>query len=70
MLSKLKVHLLSLALIVPQIIMAQGGQDFLRSTGKIYVVVAVICILFLFIVLFLFRIQRKISQIEKKLNNE
>jgi len=70
MLTKLKVQLLTLLFILPQLLSAQESEDFLRSIGKIYVVVAVICILFLAIVLFLFRIQRKISQLEKQLNNE
>ena len=43
-----------------------NGDDFLRSTGKIYSVVAVILILFLFIVFYLVYLDRKISQIERQ----
>jgi uncharacterized membrane protein YkvI len=41
--------------------------DFARSTGKIYTVVAVILILFLGIAIFLFRLDKKISDLEKKI---
>lgn len=43
---------------------AQGGDDFLRSAGKIYAVVAVVLVLFLGIVLYLIRIERKIKNLE------
>lgn len=45
---------------------SQGsGQDFLRSTGKIYVVVAVLAVIFLLIVAFLIYLERRISKLEK-----
>lgn len=49
---------------------AQGSEDFLRSTGKIYVVVAVIVITFLGIVAYLFYIDRKLNKLEEQINNE
>lgn len=70
MLEKLRPSLLLSLLLIPQFLLAESGQDFLRSTGKIYVVVAVICLLFLGIVLFLVRLDSKISKLEQKLNNE
>lgn len=44
--------------------------DQFRADGKIYVVVAVIAIVFLGISLYLVYLDRKISKIEKSLNKE
>ena len=41
--------------------------DVMRQNGKIYVVVTVILLLFSGFVLYAFRIDRKISQLEKEL---
>ena len=70
MLEKIRPGIILSLLLLPQFIFAESGDDFLRSTGKIYVVVVVICILFLAIVLFLARLDSKIKKIEKILNNE
>jgi CcmD family protein len=40
--------------------------DLMRSNGKIYVVVAVLVIIFIGIVLYLIRLDRKISRLEKR----
>ncbi len=45
-------------------------HDFMRSTGKIWVVVASILIIFIGIVFFLYLIEKKISKIEKEIRNE
>ena len=45
-------------------------SDFLRSTGKIYCVYAVVLILFLGFIVYLFSLDKKISKIEKKLKDE
>ncbi len=45
------------------------NQDFLRSMGKIYVVVAVIVAIFLGIVIFLITLERKISKLEKQIKD-
>jgi len=48
----------------------QGGMDdFFRSTGKIYTVLAVVIILFLVIIFFLIRLESKINKLEKHLPN-
>lgn len=61
----------SLFLLFTESILAQGGaDDFMRSTGKIYSVVAVVLILFLVIVVFLFRLDSKINKLEKQIHNE
>lgn len=39
--------------------------DTLRQSGKIYVVVASVAIIFIGIVLFLFRLERRIQQLER-----
>lgn len=48
----------------------QGSGDFMRETGKIYVVYAVLSIVFIGIVLFLMRLERKINKLEKRIENE
>lgn len=49
-------------------IMAQTeGPDFMRSIGKIYVVVAVIVATFIGIVLFLFYLDHKLTKIENQI---
>lgn len=45
-------------------------QDFMRSTGKIWVVVASLLIIFFGLILFLYFVEKRISKIEKELNNE
>lgn len=45
---------------------AQNSESLFRSSGKIYVVVGIIAIIFLMIALYLFRLDRKISALEKK----
>lgn len=44
--------------------------DFLSSIGKIYVVIGVILIIFLGIVLYLVRVERKLSRLERRLKQE
>lgn len=46
--------------------MAQSVEmaDSLRSSGKIYVVVAVICVILIALILYLFTIDKKIKKIE------
>lgn len=49
---------------------AQGNRDFMRETGKINVVVGVILLIFLGIVLYLVRLERKLTKIEHQLNDD
>lgn len=66
-----KLFLLSLffLLMIPVITFAQAEQpemaDMLRKEGKIYVVVMVLATIFAGIILFLIRLDRKISKLEK-----
>ena len=43
------------------------NQDFMRSIGKIYVVVAVIIAIFLGIILFLVYLERKLTKLENQI---
>jgi CcmD family protein len=47
-----------------------GMADLLQSSGKIYVVVAVVTIIMTGLLLYLIRLDRKISKLEKKLNEK
>jgi CcmD family protein len=49
---------------MPKVEMAES----LRQDGKIYVVVLIMCILFLGVALYLFLLDRKLSKLEKKEN--
>lgn len=55
------------------IMFAQSGvemADELRSSGKIFVVVAVLSIIFIGIIVFLFLTERKISKLERKISEK
>lgn len=43
---------------------AEGNRDYMRETGKINVVVAVILVIFLGIVWYLVRLERRLTKIE------
>jgi hypothetical protein len=48
-------------------IFAQGGdQDFLRSTGKIYGVIAAVVLILLGIAYYLWRLDNKLTKLEKQ----
>lgn len=46
------------------------STDFLRSTGKIYSVVVVISVIFIGIVIFLFRLDNKLTKLENQIKDE
>lgn len=54
---------LLLAISLP-VAFAEGNRDYMRETGKINVVVAVILVIFLGIVWYLYRLERKLTKIE------
>lgn len=69
----IKKILLCLALLMSQnILFAQdvATAEGMRSNGKIYVVVAVILTIFAGIIIYLFRLDRKISRLEKEDKNQ
>ena len=47
-----------------------GMADTMRASGKIYVVVAVLVIIFIGIVVYLVIIDRKVSKLEKEITND
>jgi CcmD family protein len=55
-----------LLLICNYVLFAQSMADEMRSNGKIYVVVAVLVTIFVGIVLYLIRLDRKLSRLEKE----
>ncbi len=48
-------------------LLAQEDMDFMRSMGKMYVVVAVILAIFIGIVVFLVSLDRKITKLENQI---
>lgn len=47
-----------------------SGGDFTQNAGKIYGIVACIVVIFVVLALFLFRMDRKLTKLEKQLKNE
>ena len=45
------------------------GQDFVRSIGKIYIVVAVVTVIFFGIIFYLIYLDKKISKLEKSIKH-
>ncbi len=66
-----KNTLLTIAFSLPFTFLDGQGEeaDFLRSTGKIYVVVAVIAAIFIGIVLFLIYLDIKLTKLENQIND-
>lgn len=64
-------HLTLFLLLIMQNTFAQGVEmaDGLYSSGKIYIVVGVLMIIFAGIVFYLIQTDRKISRLEKEWNN-
>lgn len=58
-----------LFLLAPALLPGQGN-DFLRSTGKIYSVVAVILILFIGLAYLLIKLDNKLTKLENHIKNE
>ncbi len=58
-----------LALLLPGVPAWAGGDDFMRQTGKIYVVVAVIVVIFIGIAIYLLRLDRKLTNLEHQIKD-
>lgn len=52
---------------IPNMIAQNANPDFFRSIGKIYVVVAVILIIFISIVIYLVRLDSKLTKLENQI---
>ena len=63
------IRLVIVLLMLPVILNAQNVEmaDTMRSEGKIYVVVAILLLIFAGLIGYLIMLDRKISKIEKKL---
>lgn len=60
----------SLLLVLPlTFLLAQQATDFMRSMGKMYVVVAVIAAIFLGIVIYLIHLDKKLTKLEDQISN-
>ena len=55
-----------LSLFIAALVKAESGAELFYSNGKAYVVVGVLLIIFTGIILYLFRLDRKISKLEKE----
>ena len=62
------IVLFSLLLPFHALLAQSGDGDFMRSIGKIYVVVAVIIAMFIGIVFFLIYLDRKLTKLEDQIN--
>ncbi len=69
--NSLKKHLSGLFLLLSTFAFAQDTSvemaDVMRSNGKIYVVLAVVLIVFIGFILYLIHLDRKISKLEKEI---
>lgn len=65
------VSLFIIQMMLTTFLSAQSDSlDFLRSTGKIYSVVAVIAVIFVGIVAYMFRLDNKLTKLENHIKNE
>ena len=65
-----KLLALGILVFLPMLIEAQQTSlDYMRSTGKIYVVIAVVVVIFLGIFFFLIRLDKKLTKLENQINN-
>ncbi len=63
-----KTAFLLLALLLQSFSLQAAEADFMRSIGKIYVVVAVIVAIFVGLVLFLIYLDRRLTKLENQIN--
>jgi len=65
--TKRRLSILMLAFLPFTSLLAQTDADFMRSMGKMYVVVAVIVAIFIGIVIYLFSMDRKLTKLENQI---
>ena len=70
-------HLLSSGLtlvlmlgLTDSVLAAEADKDFFQAIGKMYVVVAIILIIFIGLSLYLWKLDQKLSRLEKMKDNE
>lgn len=59
------IYLLMIILSLPGVLYAQANDNIMYSNGRIYVVIAVLLTIFIGIILYIIRIDRKISKMKK-----
>jgi hypothetical protein len=69
MLRKSIHYLLTTFFILQSMTLAAASTDFLRSSGKIYTVVAVLVVILLGLMFFLVKIDRRVRGLEEKLTD-
>lgn len=60
-----KFLILLLSIILPSALMAQTAKNFMYSGGRIYVVIAVLLVIFIGIIFYLVKIEREIKKLKK-----
>ena len=65
---KIGISIISLLFSITSLMAQDQEPDFLRSIGKIYVVVLVIVAIFIGIVLFLIYLDRRLTKLENQIN--
>ena len=64
------ITVITLIFCIQNIFAQTEGGDFMRETGKIYVVVAVIIAMFIGIIIYLISLDRKLTKLEDQIKNE
>ena len=59
------IYLLMIILSLPGVLYAQANDNIMYRNGRIYVVIAVLLTIFIGIILYIIRIDRKISKMKK-----
>lgn len=65
---RLAIVLVAFILPISSLLAQSNDSDFMRSIGKIYVVVAVLIAVFIGIVFFLIYLDRKLTKLEDQIN--
>jgi CcmD family protein len=67
-----KIFFSLLSFLIPFFAFSQSDvemADTFRSEGKIYIVIAVMAVIFIGLIIYLISIDRKVSKIEKRIND-
>lgn len=62
-------YILFVFLLTPLLLYAQTNDNFMYSSGRIYVVIAVLLIILFGLILYLVRIEKKVKRLEKSERN-
>ena len=56
--------------LTPALVLLQDSPDFLRATGKIYVVVAVIAVVLLGLFAYVYAVDRRLTNLEDQIDDD